>query len=324
MPLLGESFVLHTCKPPVATLDAWLTATSSGSGNYGHLLLEAKQPGSVSLAAALRPYFESAHLDAREVFHGEAGLDLHPDASSGAIDIQYPLCLPKAARHGIFGEALAGLVIESYPAVGGHKWTVPVFLFRYHADVEKYVFGLARDRTKTRQLWGRFGEDFIGISIGSDGVVQRIVAGEAKWRDPISKTKVEDLLLGSRTEEPTGSKKYVRKNDGIWRSLASAQPVPHGLRQLQKILLERRPEEFAETILSIDKILALKGPRLVPRTDFVLLAGNSPAKRNPGEANVVQISRPAECAASRDLQIAEVFLRDGDELIKNLYDTLWT
>ncbi len=315
---------MHTCKPPVATLDAWLKETSSGSGNYGHLLLEAKQPGSASLAAALRPYFESAHLDAREVFHGEAGLDLHPDATSGAIDIQYPSCLPKTARHGIFGEALAGLVIESYPTVGGHKWTVPVFLFRYHADVEKYMFGLARDRTKTRQLWGRFGEDFIGISIGSDGAVERIVVGEAKWRDPISKTKVEDLLLGSRTEEPKGSKNYVRNNDGIWRSLASAPSVPHGLRQLQKIFIEREPGEFAETILSLDRILALKGSRPVPRTDLVLVAGNSPARRKPGEANVIQASRPAEYTASRDLQIAEVFLRGGDDLIKNLYDTLWS
>lgn len=315
---------MHTCKPPIPALNAWLKATSSGGPDYGHLLLEAKPLGAAAIAAALRPYFESAHLDAREVFHGEAGLDLHPDASSGAIDIQYPTCLPKTARHGVFGEALAGLVIESYPTVGGHKWTVPVFLFRYHADVEKYMFALARDGTRTRQLWGRFGEDFIGVSIGSDGTVQRIVVGEAKWRDRPTKTVVEDLLLGSRTEEPKGSKKYVRNSDGIWRSLASALPVPHGLRQLQRILIEREPEEFAETILSLDKILALKQPRPVSRTDLVLVAGNSPASRKPGEANVVQATRPAEYPASRDLQVVEVFLRDGDEVIKNLYDSLWS
>jgi hypothetical protein len=32
------------------------------------------------LVAALRPYFESAHFDAREHFHAQAGIDLHPDA----------------------------------------------------------------------------------------------------------------------------------------------------------------------------------------------------------------------------------------------------
>ena len=315
---------MHTCKPPIAALNAWLKATPSCGTDYGHLLLEAKQSGSASIAAALRPYFESAHLDAREVFHGEAGLDLHPDASSGAIDIQYPSCLPKTARHGVFGEALAGLVIESFPTVGGHKWAIPVFLFRHHADVAKYMFALARDRTRTRQLWGRFGDDFIGVSLGSDGAVQRIVVGEAKWRDRPTKTAVDDLLLGSRTEEPKGSKKYVRKSDGIWQSFASALPVPHGLRQLQKVLIEREPDKFAATILSLDKILALKQPKVVPRTDLVVVAGNSPASRKAGEANVGQAVRPAEYTVSRDLQVVEVYMDKGEDLIKSLYDTLWS
>jgi len=315
---------LHTCRPPVATLNAWLEVTSSGSGDYGHLLLQARQPGSATFAAALRPYFESAHLDAREVFHGEAGLDLHPDASSGAVDIQYPSCLPKTARHGVFGEALAGLVVGPFHTVGSPKWVVPVFLFRYHADVEKYMFALARDGTRTRQLWGRFGDDFIGVSLGSDGAVQRIVVGEAKWRDRPTKTVVNDLLLGSRTEEPKGSKNYVRKSDGIWQSFASAPPVPHGLRQLQKVLIEREPEKFAATILSLDELLALKQPKVVPRTDLVVVAGNNPASRKAGEANVGQAARPAEYTASRDLQVVEVYIDKGEDLIKSLYDTLWS
>lgn len=286
--------------------------------------MEAKQSGSPAIAATLRPYFESAHQDAREVFHAEAGLNLHPDAASGDVDVQYPSCLPTSARHGVFGEALAGLVIESFPTVGCHKWTVPVFLFRYHADVEKYMFALARDGTRTRQLWGRFGDDFIGVSLGSDGSVQRIVVGEAKWRTLPTKTAVDDLLLGSRVEEPKGSKQYVRKKDGIWHGFASMQHVPHGLRQLQKIMIDREPDKYAETIVSLDRVLALRQPKVIPRTDLVVIAGNSPAKRKAGEANVTPATRPVEYTAPRDLQVVEVFLEHGEALIKSLYDSLWS
>src|SRR3546814_17399018 len=62
--------------------------------------------------------------------------------------------------------------------VGGHSWTVPIFLFRYHADVESYLWTFARDADSARQIFGRFGSDFIGLSLGDDGEVVRLIAGE--------------------------------------------------------------------------------------------------------------------------------------------------
>ncbi len=65
--------MLHTEPPPKATLARILTATAAGSGSYGHLLLE-QSVSQLSDAdiSELRPYFESAHQDAREVFHAAA------------------------------------------------------------------------------------------------------------------------------------------------------------------------------------------------------------------------------------------------------------
>jgi hypothetical protein len=60
---------MHTCPPPIDNLEGWLEAYPSTSGSYGHLLLEQKAQSDLALIESLRPYFESAHLDAREHFH---------------------------------------------------------------------------------------------------------------------------------------------------------------------------------------------------------------------------------------------------------------
>src|SRR4051812_21763737 len=105
---------MHTCHPPMDALDQWLEASGSVEGSYGHLLLEQKAEIDQDLIEALRPYFESAHLDAREYFHAQIGISLHPDAGSGAAPVSYPNCLPSKTRRGLFGEVVAGLVTEAY------------------------------------------------------------------------------------------------------------------------------------------------------------------------------------------------------------------
>ena len=56
---------MHTCPPPTNALDQWLEPKGTVEQNYGHLLLEQKGEIDPGLIDALRPYFESAHLDAR-------------------------------------------------------------------------------------------------------------------------------------------------------------------------------------------------------------------------------------------------------------------
>src|SRR5437868_5449588 len=141
---------MHTCEAPKHALETWLEDYPSTIGNYGHLLLEQRDPRDVALCALLRPYFESAHLDARDHFHEQIGIDLHPDADAPGAHATYPACLPSTARRGLFGEVMAGMLTEHYAFIGDHKWRIPIFLFRYHADVEAYLFALARDPSRTR------------------------------------------------------------------------------------------------------------------------------------------------------------------------------
>jgi hypothetical protein len=315
---------MHTCDPPSNALQSWLEGWFRTAPGYTHLLLQAKQPSPPDLAASLRPYFESAHADARRVFHKYAKLDLHPDAAGDGSAPQYPSSLPTTTRHGLFGEVLAGLVVQAYRPDSGHTWSVPVFLFRHHADVGKYLFHLARDPSSTRQLWGRFGDDFIGVSFGPSGGIERFIVGEAKYRKSATKLTVDDLLLGSRAQKPPKSGHFVRKDDGIWRGFKEAPPVPEGLGQLQAILVECAPDQYAEAILSLDRILAIHPQQTVPRTDLVVIAGDTPATRKSGDTNVDPNVRPQEYDAGRDLHVVEVFLHNGAGLIESLYDSLWS
>jgi hypothetical protein len=144
-------------------------------------LLEQQSDTDDQLIEAMRPYFESAHLDAREYIHAQIGIDLHPDADAAGANACYPNCLPSKARRGLFGEVMAGMLTEAFrdSYVGGHPWRVPIYLFRNHADVEAYLYALARDNRRRREVFGRFGSDFIGIALDEDGEVSRFIAGEA-------------------------------------------------------------------------------------------------------------------------------------------------
>jgi hypothetical protein len=142
--------MLHNCSPPIAELQRWLRGMATINGSYGHILLEQKLAPDAQLIDALRDYFESAHADAREVFHAAARIDLHPDADAPGAHARYPGCLPPTAQKGLFGEVMAGLIVESYQFVGGHSWTIPVFLFRYHTQVGTYIFNLAREPARVR------------------------------------------------------------------------------------------------------------------------------------------------------------------------------
>src|SRR3546814_20083503 len=82
----------------MALLNRWLRGTAHENGNYGHILFEQSAPNDNTVVDELRPYFESAHLDAREVFHRAARLDLHPDEDAPGPHAQNPNCLPPSSE----------------------------------------------------------------------------------------------------------------------------------------------------------------------------------------------------------------------------------
>ncbi|AOO85085.1 aminotransferase [Bosea vaviloviae] len=313
---------MHDCDPPSKALDRWLTSYPTVKGTYGHLLLEENDVRDPNLASALAPYFESAHRDAREHFAEQIGIDLHPDADEDDdAAMLYPGCLPTTAKRGLFGEVIAGLVTEQYEFIGNHKWSIPVFLFRYHADVEKYLFDLARDETRARTVFGRFGSDFLGISLGDDGAVVRLIVGEAKWRETLNPSTIDNLMLGEwKVRRSTGER--LRKG-GVWFEINRDLPVPHGVRQLQRLLSERDRDGHATAIVSLDRALVLRNPVPIPRTNLVVIVGDGAAAREARTALIGWEETPAEYTSPNDLQVVELILNGGAALIDEIYGLLW-
>lgn len=308
---------LHTCPPP--DLDEWLEEYPSVVKNYGHLLLEQKKSQDDDLFARLTPYFESAHLDARTVFHEFMGIDLHPDAAAGSAGINYPSSLNLTTLKGFFGEALTGLIVEAYELVGNHDWEVPIFLFRFHDDAKKYLYTLVRDPRQERQTIGRLGTDFIGISIDDGGEVDRLISGEAKWRKTLTQGAVDDLMLGPKEK----GQDLRQEGKGVWAELNKEVNPPNGLRELQIALKEIDPDRYAETILSMDKLLSAHDSQVVPKTDLVVIVGKGGATREECSTFIGREEIPEAYSAGNDLQVVEVVLSDGEKLVEELYSRLW-
>lgn len=315
---------MHTVDPPTDTLNEWLENLPSVVGGYGHLLLEQKVPSDEAIETALVPYFESAHADARQVFHQYANFSLHPDDGAPGCDAQYPVCLPPITRYGLFGEVLSGMMTEAFPFVGDHEWIVPVFLFRKHEDVQQYIFTLSRDKTRTRQVIGRKGDDFIGLAVDENGNVTRVIAGEAKWRKTWNNSALSAVMLGDKIPDPADATKRIHNGKGVWFEINRALDAPIGLKQLQDILRELAPDEYANTILSLDRVLALENPDEIERTDLILLVGGSPARRAKSVPLIDHRAMPAEYTAGRTLQIVEIILENGEDLVESLYDRLYS
>ena len=265
-------------------------------------------------------YFESAHLDARECFHKLARISLHPDNDEIGCIGQYPVALPLKTRKGLFGEVMSGMFTEAYKFIGEHEWVIPVFLFRNHEDAGQYIYTLNRDPDRKREVLGRKGDDFIAIVVDQEGNVNRFIAGEAKWRGSWTKSVLDTVMLGPKSG-PEGEK--VHNNKGVWHEVNRALAVPLGLEQLHTILHECEPDKYASVIASLDRILAHRNPDPVERTDLILLAGGPAKKRKKATSLIPWKDVPFEYEAGRDLQIVEMIIEDGDDVINTIYGGLW-
>jgi len=311
--------MLHTEPPPSATLARVLHPTTAGSGSYGHLLLE-QQVTALSDAdiAELRPYFESAHQDAREVFHAAARISLHPEDGERGDHAIYPNCLPPKTIRGLFGEVMCGIVAENYSLVGGKTWRVPIFLFREHAPVARYIFDLVRDPARVKEVHGRPGNDFIGLELAADGTVLAFIAGEAKWRADLTASTIDTIMKGDGQGKGAAR---VWADNGVWNDINTALLIPQGIQQICDLLNIKDRDGYAHTIFSLDEALLTDvGP---PRTDMVLIAGNRAATRAVGTALLPTAMPPADYTAGRPLQIVEIVLLGGENMIERLYASLW-
>ncbi len=313
--------MLHTCPPPQDELEERFEENALIYDGFGHTLLVQQAADDGALAASLLPYFESAHLDARNFFHSDIGIDLHPDAAEDGSLITYPGSLPTITRRGMFGEVLSGLLTETYTYVGQHNWHVPIFLFRYHEDAFNCLFTLVRGDPQVRQTIGRLGSDFIGLCLDDDGQVIRIISGEAKWRKILTPSRVTTLMLGEWVNDDEGGR--ARSGKGVWSKINKEPATPSGVRQLQRLLQEHDPIGYDRTILSLEHALVVRNPEVIPKTDLIVIAGNARANREEGERLLPFEKLPEEYTAGNDLQIVEVIFKGGEKLIDMIYDNLW-
>jgi hypothetical protein len=315
---------MHTASPPKDALEGWLNDyPSEEAEGYGHLLLEEKTRTDPSFANNLVEYFESAHLDARQCFHKLARISLHPDAGEEACDAQYPGSLPLTALKGLFGEVMCGMMAENFEFVGKHEYLIPVFLFRNHEDAGQYIYTLSHDPSRTREVLGRKGDDFIAIVVDEEGKVTRFIAGEAKWRGSWTPSALATVMLGDKIEDPQDKTNRIHNGKGVWFEVNRGLSVPLGLEQLHSIIDECEPDKFSSVIASLDRILARRNPDPVERTDLILLAGGSPAKREAGVSLLPWKTLPEEYTGGRDLQVVELLFSNGDDLINQIYSGLW-
>jgi hypothetical protein len=312
--------MLHHERPPCLTLQRLLTETSVSSSDYGHLLLEQSvTPIDDAIVAGLRPYFESAHLDAREVFHKAARISLHPEDGARGSHATYPTCLPPKTTRGLFGEVMAGMIAQAYPLIGSKRWEVPIFLFRYHGPVGAYIFNLVRDPSRTREVHGRPGNDFIGLELSPNFTVAGFIAGEAKWRSDLTASAMDTIMKGDGRGKGAAR---VFQNNGVWNDINNALAVPEGLQQLCDLLAEKDKAAFQNTIVSLDEALLGVGTP-PPRTDLVFIAGNRSPSRAKSTALLPTAAAPPECTSNRPLQVVEIVLEDGEGLIDRIYNSLW-
>src|SRR3546814_16891130 len=89
-------------------------------------------------------------------------------------------------------------------------------------------------------------------------------------------------MLGDYEDGEDEDGERVRNGRGVWFEINRDMPVPHGLRQLKRLLELRAPENYAAAILSIDRAIALDGPPL-PRTNLILISGQGARRREAGD-----------------------------------------
>ena len=313
---------LHNCPPPKAALARWIKGYPSNIDNYGHLLLEQKCDCDDDLIADFATYFESAHADARTFFHEQMGIELHPDADNPEVHITYPTCLPSITRRGLFGEVMAGMLTEHYDYIGSHEWTIPVFLFRYHEDAEAYLFALVRDEERKREVYGRRGSDFLALALNDEGDIERFIAGEAKWRKKLQPAVVANMMYGKKKKK-SDTEELEHDGKGIWFQINQDIPAPHGLRQLQRLLREIDPDGYSAAIARLDRVLVVRNAEPLPRTNLIMISGGDVPSRTAKTSLIPWEAVPEEYTVPHDLQVVELILKDGEDLIDGVYDALW-
>lgn len=285
-------------------LRSWLSARNPyASAQYQVLVLSATQIADPSPAyAELKTYLESAHADARAHFHDICRINLHPRARGPGATVEYPNRLDGSVRSGLFGEALCGLVAESWLLLSTQvDFTVPVFLFRFHSGVEEFLNKLLDGGTPTG-FAGRHGDDFLAVELDEHDEVVRILVGEAKFRTDMGVSPFRKLMV---EEIP---------------KLSDEPDIPLSITKLIRALELVDAARFETVRASLEAIHLRQ--RSVERVDMMVIVYENHQVRTPPPYASTP-NKPAEHSAARPLVIVELHLPGANMLMSSLYPNLY-
>ena len=312
----------HDIEVPVDAFERWLALTYYQPTDDYELLVTPDKATDRSDAPLeqIRRYFESAHADARRYYHEICNIDLHPVAGAKTHVAQYPNSLPDKARKGMFGEALCGMIVQTYLLLKDERdFDVPVFLFRHHSGIEEALTLLKRG-VSIQDVPGRHGDDFLGVEVDEDGWITGFVVGEAKFRTLIT-ASVYDGLMNDHTVPPGKTRgKRKKTTRGILHKMAREPDLPVSMNALKRILQDIDEERFEKLILSIEELD--NGVRDADRVDLVVLICANTAKKEKPPYSPTR-AHPADHHPARPLVIVELVIPEGEQLVSSLYDSLY-
>lgn len=284
-----------------ADFHSWMQISESVSDkrDFFHLWLRQGSSGDwKTVEEELRSYLERAHQDARTVFHRGLMLDLDPLTPSGH---QYPNSLPLDAKKGLFGEAFCGMMAEAFECAGKDCWMIPCFLFRLHDDAFNYLFRLMFGAEVSKAAPGRKGSDFIALELDADGHVVSFLNGESKCHETFNITKAREALAKMKQDSK----------------------LPVSLPQLVVIMCETNAERFASTIESIRRILLSRNQPKVPMAEMFVAVYAKPGIKECSEPRLNYQDKLGSHDCDRPLQIVEVWIPDAEQMIEELYNSLY-
>jgi hypothetical protein len=289
-------------------LEHWFSQQRSRPAvDYEHLLLRQENHRQWDKHfESIKAYFETAHMDARQYFHENAGICLHPleNKLEAKKNYCYPNDLDETTKAGFFGEVMNAFLIEHAGIMGKGQWQVPVFLFRFHQDVENHIHELNQGIVRRSRTLGRLGNDCLGIVVDENSKVVGIITGESKFRKSLSEAEGEEL------------------NSKVHHGFCNEADAPVNLMKFARLLEKKDAKLYQETITSLEAIN--KRQKTVTERQHIYSLIVCKTKKQYPPTYISQTKKHEKYKIKRPLQCVEIILPDGKTLITELYSSLYS
>lgn len=209
----------------------------------------------------------------------------------------YPHELPLTTLKGYFGEALAGIVAESFSHFDNDNWYVPAYSFRFHEAAFDYLEKLRQGAKKLKAIPGRTGDDTLAFRMDSSGEVVGALVCEAKCTHKHDSGMIK--------------KAHHQISDRI------SKPVE--IRRMIEILLDYDDPISVTWREALHRLFFHDTVSNYERFDLInYVCGESPKQEN--RTSWIDSTQPhPDYSGNRRLEAVEIHLNDVNKLINKVY-----